>query len=303
MNSFNSGLFQGYREITPQELKEIKEVVELFPGLSRMELAHTLCEHLEWRTASGSYKVDACYKLLEKLDNQGSIRLPAKRVYRKRKKEKAPCRSLRTNPGVDIAGKLSDIKPVWLEKVIDKDGRDLWNEYTDSYHYLGYKKPIGCFMRYFIKFGEGLLGCVLLAGAAKSLGVRDRWIGWTDQQRLKNLSFIVNNTRFLIFPWVRVKYLAGHILGQLARQVGQDWHEQWGYRPLLMETFVDPDRFQGICYRAAGWKCLGMTTGEGLRRPGRSYATTPKIIFVRPLVVDFRKQLCDDHLISGGSHE
>jgi hypothetical protein len=116
------------------------------------------------------------------------------------------------------------------------------------------------------------------------------------------LPFIVNNTRFLVFPWVQVKYLASHVLGQLARQVAQDWYEQWGYRPLLMETFVDPDRFQGICYQAAGWKCLGRTTGEGLRRPGRSYATTPKIIFVRPLVVDFRKQLCGDHLISGVSN-
>jgi len=157
---------------------------------------------------------------------------------------------------------------------------------------LGFKKPFGCRLRYFIFCESGPLGCILLAGAAKSMGIRDKWIGWSDENRLKNLPWIVNNTRYLIFPWINVKHLASHVLGQLARRVRDDWYERFGYRPLLLETFVDPAHYQGTCYLAAGWSHLGNTTGEGLRRPGREYKTTPKMLFAKPLVRDFREQLC-----------
>ncbi len=107
---------------------------------------------------------------------------------------------------------------------------------------------------------------------------------------------MVNNSRFLIFPWIKVVNLASHVLGQLARRVGDDWQRRWGYRPLLLETFVDPAHFQGRCYRAAGWELLGRTTGEGLVRPGRRYQTRPKLIFAKPLQADFRRLLCSDQL-------
>ena len=199
-------------------------------------------------------------------------------------------------PAEEIVGKLADIEPVTLDVVRDRDATCLWNEFVDRYHYLGYKRPFGCPLRYFVVSGRGPLGCVLLAGAAKSIRVRDRWIGWTQQQRLRNLQWVINNSRYLIFPWVRVKHLASHVLGQVARRVRQDWLDRWGYAPVLMETFVDPLRYQGTCYRAAGWVCLGYTTGEGLRRPGRSYTTLPRRMFVRPLAPDFRALLCSDSL-------
>ena len=107
---------------------------------------------------------------------------------------------------------------------------------------------------------------------------------------------MVNNSRFLIFPGVEVANLASHVLGQLARRAGDDWQQRWGYRPVLLETFVDPRRFQGSCYRAAGWELLGHTTGEGLVRPGKEYRTTPKLIFAKPLQADFRRLLCSDQL-------
>lgn len=132
--------------------------------------------------------------------------------------------------------------------------------------------------------------------ASRRITVRDQWIGWTAEQRLRNLPWVVNNTRFLILPWVRVRHLASHVLGMVARQVADDWYQRWGYRPLLMETFVDPARFSGTCYRAAGWKELGRTTGEGLIRPGRSYSATPKLVFVRSLDRGFRAKLCSDQL-------
>ena len=193
--------------------------------------------------------------------------------------------------------KFAEVRPVELAKVCDREAIGLWNEYVDRYHPLGYRKPFGFRMRYFIQSAHGYLGCVLLSGAAKSLGVRDGWITWTDAERLKNLPWVINNSRFLVFPWVCVQHLASHVLGQLARRVREDWEEQFGYQPVLMETFVNPAHFAGTCYRAAGWTLLGHTTGEGLRRPGREYTTTPKQILVRPLVRDFREQLCSDRLL------
>ena len=136
-----------------------------------------------------------------------------------------------------------------------------------------------------------------MAGPARAVAVRDEWIGWTRAQRLRNLGWVVNNTRFLVFPWVRVAHLASHVLGQLARQVGQDWQGRWGYRPVLLETFVDPARYRGTCYRASGWEVLGQTTGQGLARAGKAYQSQAKLVFVRALGEGFRQVLCADALV------
>ena len=291
------GVFQCGREITGQELDEIQETVGLFPKLSRTELAETLCEHLGWMTASGSYKRDACLKLLEKLESGGFIRLPEKREIRIGGQRQKPISlTSKTEPQSDIACKLKELDSVRVEVVKDKASTGLWNEYVSRYHYLGYKKPFGTFLRYFIVCDRGILGCILFAGAAKALGVRDRWIGWGDNERLKNLGWVINNTRFLIFEWVRVKNLASHVLGQVKRRIQENWKERWGYRPVLMETFVDPRLYHGSCYKASNWEYLGKTTGEGLLRKGKKYTTTPKMIFVKPLVKDFRTLLCSDQL-------
>jgi hypothetical protein len=181
---------------------------------------------------------------------------------------------------------------VRVEVVRGAEETELWNEYVHRYHYLGYKQPFGCFARYFVESEHGRLGCLLFSGASKALRERDRWIGWSRSSRPRNLGRVVNNTRFVIFPWVRVKNLASHVLGQAVRRIEEDWEERWSYRPVLLETFVDPKYFDGTCYRAANWQYLGMTTGEGLVRKGRSYTTSPKKIFVKPLMDDFRTILC-----------
>ena len=292
-----ASIIQCGREITTQELDQIQETVELFPGLSRTELAETICEHLGWMRAAGSYKVDACLKLLEKLEAKGIVRLPVKRVRsRPKQSESSIPLTVRTQPQPDIVCKLGDLGSVRLKVVTSKEETELWNEYVSHYHYLGYKRPFGYFLRYFVVSEKGLLGCILLAGAAKALGVRDRWIGWTEEERLKNLPFLINNTRFLILPWVQVRYLASHVLGKVAQRVRVDWQDRWGYQPVLIETFVDPQYYQGSCYKAANWEYLGMTTGEGLVRKGKSYTTTKKKIFVKPLVKDFRVLLCSKQL-------
>jgi len=189
---------------------------------------------------------------------------------------------------------LKDLGKISLEVVKKKKEADVWKEYVAHYHYLGYKKPFGCYIRYFIKSGHGILGCLLFSGSVKSVHVRDKWIGWTEKQRLKNHGWVINNSRFLIFPWVKVPYLASHVLSLVEKQIVEDWYELWEYRPVLMETFVEPKKFKGTCYKAANWEYIGMTTGEGLVRKGKKYATSPKKVFVKPLLKNFRDILCSD---------
>jgi len=269
--------------------------VRLFAALSRWELAQTICEHLGWLTASGTYKTDACLKLLQRLEAKGRLRLPAKRAISPQRH--APIVfTPRTGPRAEIGGSVHDVGPLRVEVVKGRETTGLWNEYVSRYHYLGYKRPFGCALRYLVESPHGLLGCLVFQGAAKALRARDEWIGWTKGQRLRNLPLVINNSRFLILPWVKVKNLGSHILGQALRRIRDDWQERWGYRPLLAETFVDPQRYEGCSYKAANWHYLGMTTGEGLPRKGKHYTTTPKKIFARPLVADFRALLCSEQL-------
>lgn len=285
------------RTIRAEELALIVETVALFPGLSRSALAQTICDHLEWYTASGTYRTDACLGLLERLEARGLMGLPAKRAWAPPRRVGSGAGVPATAPGAAIRGELGELGPVRLTVVAGRGETARCNEYVARYHYLGYQPPAGFRLRYFVESARGLLGCVLLGGAARALAARDQWIGWTRGQRLRNLAWVVNNTRFLVFPWVEVKHLASHVLGQLARRVAGDWHARWGYRPVLLETFVDPAKYRGTCYRASGWELVGQTTGQGLARPGQEYHTTPKLVYVRPLVAGFRELLCAEALV------
>ncbi len=284
------------RQIKKEEIAQIRETVETFCNLSRTELAHTVCEHLEWHTASGGNKVDACMKLLKILEDRGVIQLPAKQDKRdiRYKPGKQPVVNNKPLAQGPVEGKLKDIGPINLRVVMDKEETLLFNEYLRHYHYLGYKRPFGCFLRYFIEGSDTILGCLLFSGAAKALKSRDQWIGWSPNERLRNQGFVVNNGRFLIFPWVKVRYLASHVLGKVIKVLAKDWQQRWGYQPVLLETFVDPQYYAGTCYQAANFKYLGMTSGMGLRRQGKSYTTNPKKIFVYPLVDNFQQILSPD---------
>ncbi|MBK7955413.1 MAG: DUF4338 domain-containing protein [Candidatus Accumulibacter sp.] len=183
-------------------------------------------------------------------------------------------------------------RPGLLEVVRDAAVGAQWDALVARWHPLGFQGAFGYRLRYFILAGDRRLGCVLLAGAARAVAVRDRWIGWTAQARRENVARVVNNSRFLIFPHVRVAHLASHVLGQLARRARADWLDHWGFEPLLLETFVDPRHYAGTCYRAAGWQLLGETSGRGLARPGQSYQSTPRQVWVKPLCADGRDRLC-----------
>ena len=288
---------QAGREFTAAEVEHIRETVAWLPRLDRTELTATLCEHLGWYSASGTPKLQACAKLLEKLQSQALIRLPAWRLEKVRRgAREAPTLSERTDAAAPLRGALRDIAPVRVEPVREPAEEGLWNEYVARYHPLGYKKGFGQRLRYFIRTDAQALGCLFLGGAAKALTVRDQWIGWSTRARLHNLPWVVNNTRFVIFPWVAIPHLASHALGRLARRVRADWQHLWGFSPLLLETFVDPRHFTGTCYRAAGWAVLGHTRGTGLVRPGKTYHTTAKLILVKPLHRHWRQRLCGQAL-------
>lgn len=285
----------GLREFTPEELLHIQQVISRFPNLSRQVLAETLCEHLQWVSPSGALKRSNCRRLLEHLDEQGLIILPPKRPAGRKYPDKPPRLTKRTQPQKSVMCSLHTLSPVSLVALHDKADITLWNEYVERYHPLKHKRPFGNWLRYFVCANGKHLGCLLISGAAKALYHRDQWIGWRASQRRRNLSWVINNSRYLIFPWIQVPHLASHVLGQLAKRVAQDWEDRWGYRPVLMETFVDP-QYNGTCYRAAGWQALGMTTGRGKKRLGKDYTTTPKYIFVKPLHPHCQSRLNSEQL-------
>lgn len=281
---------QGLGGITPEELLHIQRVIKRFPKLSRTALAETLSEHLQWFGPSGAIKTQKCRQLLDYLADQGLVTLPPARFAASKAPDTPPLITERTQEQSLLACSLRDLAPIELVLTNEKPDITLWNEYVERYHPLGHKRPFGHWLRYFICAHGKRLGCIFLSGAARALHRRDHWIGWSSSQRKRNLHWVINNSRYLLFPWVQVPHLASHVLGQLVKRAAIDWEQRWGYRPVLMETFVDP-RYNGTCYRAAGWALLGMTRGEGIKRPGKQYTTTPKYIFAKPLTPHFQSLL------------
>lgn len=283
------------RLFTQAELDDVIETVGLFPRLSFHELALTICEGLDWFTANGQYKIDSCKKLLRKLKAEGRIVLPEINTAMGRGKETVHP-GFSAEPGVLIRGTVSDVTPTSLEVASTRESRQLWNAYIERYHPLGYKKPFGAHQRYFITGttpnGPRYLGALLFSASAWALADRDQWIGWHEADRTQRLNLIVNNTRFLIFPWIEIKNLASHALSLAAKQVPADWQARYGYAPVLLETFVDTHHYQGTCYQAANWTEVGQTAGRGRMDRHKQYPSAPKRIYMYPLHRDFRNILC-----------
>ena len=281
--------------ISKVQLDEIVEIISTFPKLSRSELANTICELFSWKRPTGKLKTVECRQFLERLDAKAVIRLPAcRKQYANDTKTNIP-RTEQTDTRAAISVKLNELSPILLTRVQDKEHRRLWYEYVDRYHYLGYRLPFGAQLRYFIKSGtkQGvILGCLQFSSAAWKMAPRDRWIQWDDEQRKRNLQKIINNSRFLIFPWVKVKNLASSSLAMAVKTVPDDWQSCYGYRPVLMETLVDQKRFKGTCYKAANWVHVGATTGRGrMDRENKRKGMAIKEIYVYPLCNRFRQEL------------
>jgi hypothetical protein len=269
-----------------------------YPTLTRHELAETVAELLEWVRPNGGTKWRECLDLLEKLEADGVVGLPSLQVTKPRGSHTSVPETARGTYGETLEGSVGDLAPVRLDRVRTDDDRLLWRELVGRYHYLGHTVPFGAHLRYLVWASrpvEAVVGCVQLSSPGWRVAVRDRWIGWDDATRGRHLQQVVNNSRFLIVPWVKVKNLASHVLAQVARRVMADWEVAYGVRPLLLETFVDSRRFRGTCYRAANWSWLGVTQGRGrMDRTRTRIGSEPKDVFVLPLVKTARRRLCGE---------
>ena len=247
--------FLAGRAFTAQEIQDIQETVQVC-GLSWSELVCTICEHLDWVTPTGRYKEKSCASALRRLEALGLVKLPARQPAKRPEVEVVPGSG--TDAEEEIVGTVRDMAPLQLEPVGGKQAIRLWNEYVARYHPLGYRRPFGAHQRYFlVGRGERRLGCLLFAAAAWAL----------------RLNWVVGNTRFLLFPWVRVRNLASKALSLAAQRIRSDWQQRYGYAPVLLETFVEVGRYRGTCYQAANWIRLGVTRGEwrmGRHSPHRS---------------------------------
>lgn len=293
MRSLSIHTFCGHA-ISPEQIDEIEDIVTTFPKLTRTELANTLCELYSWKRQTGKLKTVECRQFLERLDAMGFIKLPACNTQYTRSCQTSIARTDKTRSRSILSAKLGDIAPILLQRVNNFRQRQLWAEYMDRYHYLGYRIPFGAQLRYFIQAGTDRtkLGCLQFSSPAWRMADRDHWIGWNDAQRKINLQKIITNSRFLIFPWVQVKNLASSALSLATRTVPEDWFKNYGYRPVLMETLVDKKRYKGTCYRAANWIYVGETTGRGrMDRENKRQGVAIKGIFLYPLSKHFRSEL------------
>lgn len=283
--------FRG-RRFTRRQLARVQETVERFPHLSRTELARTLCEHLRWTTANGHYKTESCLSLLEALEAHGVVTLPAKQLRKPPRRRSATFET--DPPAPPLQAPLSALAPIRLEVVTAGESRERFKAYLQTYHYLGYRQPVGAHLGYFVVSGprQQCLGCLLFsASAAWALAPRDQWIGWDDTHRQKLLHLVLRNDRFLVFPWIEVPNLASHALALATARIADDWVQVYGYRPVLIETFVDPTHFAGSCYRAANWQGVGQTQGRGRLAADHEARLSKKDIFVYPLQADWQRCL------------
>jgi len=286
--------FVGHK-VGAEELGLIREVVGRFGGLSRGELAETVCELLAWTRPTGRLKGRECREFLERLERAGVLTLPGKRTGRPVGSRTRVPVTERGEAQAGIAGTVRDIAPILIERVATAADRLLFRELVGRYHYLGHAVPFGAHLRYLVYASQpprSVVACVQFSSPAWRMASRDGWIGWDDATRARHLPLVVNNSRFLILPWVRVRNLASTILSRVARQLAADWAASYGATPVLLETLVDPARFDGASYRAANWIVVGETTGGGRREQARRrQARAPKRVLLYPLAKDAARRL------------
>lgn len=281
--------------LSPEEFQLIRDIVRDFSSLSLSELSKTICELLDWRRPTGALKDHECYVFLQHLKDRGLLSsLPTIRTTSPRR-PRVVVLSDQSNPRTPVTGTVSEFLPLELQLITSPADRALFKQYIDRYHYLRYRVPFGAQLRYFVrspKAPEPILACLLFNSAAWKMAPRDQWIGWSDPARRSNLSRIVNNGRFLIFPWIHIRELASKILSLAAQRITKDWFCCYQVQPLLLETLVDPTRFTGTCYRAANWIQVGTTKGRGRMDRYQDVVRHPKDIFLYPLVPNSRELLC-----------
>jgi hypothetical protein len=281
--------------IREEDLQNIRQIITNNPKASRRHLSKILCEFWDWRQENGVLKDMVCRSLMLLLHREGHIQLPEVRqiprnpiVERHRPKELDDSfdRSIIETPLKKIA---ASIEVMQIRKTVHES---TFNSLIQTHHYLQYSNPIGEHLKYMFFMNGRPIACSLWTSSALKIKPRDDYIGWCPDARDKNIRMIAYNSRFLILPWVSVKYLASHLLGKISRQISEDWEALY-YHPIhLLETYIEPQRFKGSCYRAANWQMIGLTKGKGIRGKSNIQDRSIKEMFVYPCTKKSVSQLC-----------
>ena len=269
-------------EFTQNEIDRIQRLIA--SGINRTAISRVFCEEMNWRKPDGGLKEMSCRVALLKMHRDSHIILPPPQRPANNDRKK-PAHTHFTDPEV-----VENASTLSIERANSATSA-LWNEYIDRYHYLGYAPLPGAQMRYFVKSDNQILALLGFSAAAWKCAPRDDAIGWDAQGRKKNLHLIVNNSRFLILPWVQSKNLASRILSLTAQRVAADWQERYRYEPVLLETFVEKERFLGTCYKASNWTCVGQTQGRGKLDIRHERKVPVKTVWLYPLRKDFKRWL------------
>jgi hypothetical protein len=280
-----------HRVITDADLVFIRRLIAENPQCSRRRLSEKLCQAWNWVQPNGALRDMVCRGMMLMLHRQGLIELPPVRQIGRsslRGRDKPAALSIEQTP---LSMSFAELGPLEVRQVRRTPEEALFNSLLLQHHYLGYSQPVGEHLKYLV-FARGRpIACVAWSSAPRHLGSRDRFIGWSAQARLRNIKLLAYNTRFLILPWVCVPHLASHILGRMARTLSADWLHLYAHPIYFVETFIDPQRFAGTCYRAANWTLLGQTTGRGKDAPTRAANRSIKQVLGYALVKDFRHRL------------
>lgn len=279
------------RELDANDVAFIRDLIAQHPEKSRYALSKELCIAWDWRQENGTLKDMVCRGLMLALHRAGEIELP-------------PARQRAHNPGVTrprpapvlvdsspLTVSLGDLRPLEFCSVRRTAAEAILDGLLEEHHYLGYTRPVGEHLKYLVLAQGRPVACFAWSSAPRHLGPRDRFIGWSREARKQNIRFLAYNTRFLVLPWVRVPHLASHLLGRMARRLSRDWQDLYGHPIHYLESFVDPERFEGTCYRAANWHFLGKTTGRGKDDHTNKVNRSLKEVLGFPLTRRFREKL------------
>jgi hypothetical protein len=279
------------REFSAGDIQTIRDLITQDQKLGRSALSRKLCQLWGWTKPNGELKDMTCRVALLRMQADGLITLPPSRIGVVRKRAQFPntCASDAQTP---IRQPVHELPRITLQVVSGKSISLLWNEYMARYHYLGYAAMSGSQIRYNVFAGEQLVACISFCACAWKLKDREKFIGWSEAQRQRNLQLVINNARFLVLPWIESKGLASKILSLAARQLPKDWRHRYGFEPVLLETFVEYGRHKGTCYKAANWVNIGRTAGRGKKSTSHERLIPAKDIWLYPLRKNFATLLC-----------
>jgi hypothetical protein len=283
--------------ITAPQVEFIRQLIAAHPEATRRRLSLLLCDAWGWKQPNGAPRDMVCRALLLGLHRAGHIALPSARLRSFNPAARYQVRPWRT-VAVELDASplivpLRTLRPLEFHQVRRTAEEALFNSLIEQYHPLRYIQPVGEHLKYMVYATGRPVACLAWSSAPRHLGARDRYIGWSVEARRRNLRFLAYNPRFLIVPWVQVKHLASHILGEMARRISSDWERTYAHPLYFLETFVDRERHRGTCYRAANWVGMGRTTGRGKNCPNKRPNRSIKEVLGYPLTPRFRQLLAE----------